>query len=100
MATSTCSTDCLAVNGVGAVSGNKNTREFSARCTINLLQVAYLVGIEPLLEDVGIGLVADCKEESVDGNIYQLFVGFTLSLDQVGTFDTIFTIESQGVVLK
>ena len=44
--------------------------------------------------------MADGEEETVDGNVYQFFIGFTLTLDQMGTFHTILAKQSECVVLE
>ena len=66
LTTSTCGTDSLAIGGVGAVASHKHTGNLGFWCTINLLQIAHLVGIEPFLENIGIGLVANSQEEAIN----------------------------------
>ena len=81
-------------------AGEVHTRQFSTWRAVNLLQIAYFVCFKPLLEDIRVRLVADGQEETVNLDIYLLLVGFTFALDQMGTFYTIFSIETKRVVLK
>ena len=43
--------------------------------------------------------MTDGEEEAVDGEVYTLFVGLTKTLDQMCTFDTVFSVEAERVVL-
>ena len=67
--------DCLTINGVSTITCHKHTRNLCFGRSIDLLQITHLVHIEPTLENVSVGLMANGKEESIDGNIYQFFVG-------------------------
>lgn len=77
----TCSADGLTIDWIGTVASNKDARQFGAWCAVNLFQVANLVSVQPLLEDICIGLVTNGQEETVNLDIYQLLIGFALALD-------------------
>ena len=44
--------------------------------------------------------MADGQEESVDGQVVERFVGFSLALDKVDTLHAVLSIESYGIVLE
>ena len=94
LTTCACSTDSLTIDGIGTVAGNEDACELGARSTVNLLQIPYLICFEPLLKDIGIGFVTNSQEESVNLDIYQLFIGLTLALHEMSTFDTILAKET------
>ena len=96
----TSGADGLTIYWVGTVASNEYARNLGLGRTVNLLQVAHLVSIEPFLEDICVGLVTNSQEETVDGDIYHLLVSLTLALHQVRTFYAILTKQSYGVVLK
>ena len=100
LAACACSTDSLTIDGIGTVAGNEDACELCARSTVNLLQIPYLICFEPLLKDVSIGFVTNSQEETVNLDIYQLFVGLTLALYEMSTFDTILAKETQRVVFE
>ena len=83
---------------VGTVAGGKHTGNIGAWCVALRLDVARLVQLQPLLENLGVRLMSDSQEETVDGQVVALFVCLAFSLDEVSTFDTVFSIESQRVV--
>ena len=95
-----CSRDCLTIDGVGTVACHKHAGNLGLGCTVDFLQVAYLIHIEPLLKDVCVGLMANGKEEAVDGDIHKLLVRFTFAFDQMGAFHAILAIETEDVVLE
>ena len=100
LTTRACGRDGLTIDWVGTVACDEDAWELGAWRAVNLLQIARLVSFQPFAEDIGIRLVADSKEESVNLDINLLFVGFAFTLDEVSAFYAIFTEEPQSVVLK
>ena len=100
MAAAGCCSDGLTIYGVGNISSYEYSRHLSAWCSVNLLDVAHFVGIEPLFEYIAIGLVSNGEEETIDGNVNQFLVSFALSLHKMCAFHSIFTKQSNGVVLE
>ena len=100
LAASSCGADGLTVGGVGTVACHKDAGQLGAWRAVNLLQIACLVSIQPFLEDIGIGLVADGEEETVNLDVYQFFIGLTLAFDKVCSLDAVLAKESQRVVLE
>ena len=79
----TCCADGLTVGGVSTVACHEDAGQLGAWGAVNLLQIANFVSVQPFLEDVGVGLVADGQEEAVNLDVYQLFVRFALALDSM-----------------
>ena len=56
----------MSVMRVGHVAGGKYAGKGSARCAVDGLDVTRLVGFQPRLEHIAVGLVAYSEEETVD----------------------------------
>src|SRR5690606_5848806 len=59
----------LTVNAVGSVAGSEYAFDIRAGCTGYHLNVSRFVQVEVVGEDIRIGLVSDCEEESLDGDL-------------------------------
>ena len=62
--------------------------------------VARLVGVEILAEDLGVGVVTDSEEESVDGNVIVLLIGFALALHYMSSLNTVVAEETGDIVFE
>ena len=100
LATAGSGCDGLAVVRVGHVACGKDAGQLGAWCAVDGLDVSHLVGLQVIFHEVAVRFMADGEEESVDGNVDHLLVGFALAFHQVSTLDTVLTKQSHGVVLK
>ena len=68
----------LTVIGVGAIAGGEHPLHARAWRVALGLDIAHAVHVELATEDVGIGLVANGKEEAIDRQVVFLLVGLAL----------------------
>lgn len=92
-----CSYNSLTVNGIGHITCSKDTGQIGGGCAGNHLDESLLVEIDMALEKLGVGLMTNSEEETVDGNVEGLLVGFAEMTYQVGTLYTIVAKEPRGV---
>ena len=74
LTTASCSYDGLAVAWVGNVTSGKHSRNVGGRRCALSHDVASLIGGEVLAENLRIGVMANGKEESIDGNVVVLLI--------------------------
>ena len=86
--------------GVGHIAGGKHTGHVGAWSHANGLDIASLIGFNPRLEHIAVGLVTNGQEETIDGQVVALLVGLTLALDKVCALNTVLAVQAKGVVLK
>ena len=94
-----CSRDGLTIERIGYVTSSEDARDAGAWRSSFGLDVADFIDFDIVREELGIGVMTDGEEEAVDGEVYTLFIGLTQTLDQMCTFDTIFPIKTERVVL-
>ena len=94
-----CSRDSLAIERIGYVASSEDPWDAGAWGSSFGLDVADFIDFDIVREELGIGVMTDGEEEAVDGEIYTLFVWLTETLDQMCTFDPIFSVETERVVL-
>ena len=90
----------LAVAGVGHIASGIYTGHVGGGRGTLSEDVARLVSVEVLAEDFRVGIVADGEEESVDGDVVVLLVGFALALHHVGSLNAVVAEEAGDVVLE
>ena len=56
--------------------------------------------MKPRLEDIGIGLMTDSEEKSIDGNIHLFLIRFAFAMYKMCSFNAVLTEESERIVLK
>ena len=60
--------------------------------------IPFCITSDVILEEFGIGMVTDSQEKTVNGNIYQLFIGLALALYQMSTFYPVFSEEADSIM--
>jgi hypothetical protein len=77
---------------VGNITCNEYTRHKSLHAArIDRHEITRLIGLQRFFEDITVGLVADGKEETVDGNVVTFFVRLALTIYKMSTLYTILT---------
>ena len=92
-----CGNNTLAVDWVGHIACCENTRNVGGGSTWHYFDEALLVEIYLPLEEVGVRLMSDSQEESVDADVKLLFVGFALVAHEMSTFYTVLAEEPQRI---
>ena len=92
--------DGLPVVRVGHVACGKYAGELRARRAVEGPDVTHFVRFEPRFKDVGIRLVADGEEETVDGDVHLFLVRLTKAFHQVRALYAVFAKEPDGVVFE
>ena len=67
-------------------------------CSGNSFDVTYFVAIEPIFKHIGVGLMTNGKEETINRQVVALFVGLALAFYKVRSLQAVFTIKAQCVV--
>lgn len=94
---SACGNNTLAVDWVGHIACCENTWNVGGGSTWHYFDEALLVEIYLSLEEVGVRLMSDSQEESVDADVKLLFVGFALVAHEMSTFYTVLAEEPQRI---
>ena len=82
---------------VGNIACSKHTFDIG-RCSLTGCDdVALSIEVDLSAENIGVWLVSDSKEESIDGNIESLLVGLAFKFHKVSTFYTSFAKKSHCV---
>ena len=84
----------MTVNWICNVTGCKDAWQLSACCTRDNLDETLLVQFKIILEKVGVRLMADSQEETVDSDVKLLLVGFALMTYEMSTLYTVLSEET------
>ena len=87
LAARTGSHNRLTIGRISAVACCKHSVNISARCATDSLDISCLVALYSWAEHVGVGLVADSKEESVYSYVVMSLVCLALALNEVCALD-------------
>ncbi len=97
-ASGSCGGDGLAVSRVGDVSGGEHAGDV-CRCGVGLRDdVSFGVELDLVVEEVGVGLVSDGEEESVDVDVEGLFLRGAQVSDEVRALQSVVGSEQSGGV--
>lgn len=95
--TRSCSYNSLTVNGIGHITCSKDTGQIGGGSAGNHLDESLLVEVDMALEKLSVGLMTNGEEETIDGNVEGLLVGFAEMTYQVGTLYTVVAKEPRGI---
>ena len=100
LGTRTGSYNTLTIDWVSYIACRKHSRKIGTGSTWNHLDETLFIQIDDTLEKIGVRLMTDSQEETINCDIKLLLVSLSHVANQMSTLHTIITKESEGIGLE